>query len=220
MYVRYPQEELFAVLAIESARSGCRVVGEDLGTVPDEVRDAMDRHGLLGMHVSQFQLPGADGRLPRPGPRQVASVDTHDTPTFAGWLRGRDLEVRRDLGLLGEHELGREAIERQQQCDRLVTGLVAEGLLHEPAGEAEVLGALVAHLGATDAAAVIVGVDDLLLDTEPQNVPGTGPDRPNWVRTLAETLAELAADDRVGELLDSLQAARLGAHVRAQEEHR
>lgn len=220
VYVRYPQEELFAVLAIESARSGCQVVGEDLGTVSEEVREALDRHGLLGMYVSQFQPPGPDGRLPRPGPRQVASIDTHDTPTLVGWLRGRDLEVRRDLGHLDDHEMGRSAFERQQQCDRLVAALATEGFLQEPAGEEAVLAGLVAHLGSSDAAAVIVGVDDLLLETEPQNVPGTGHDRPNWVRTLRETLAELAGDDRVTSLLASLQAARLDAHARAQEEHR
>ena len=90
VYVRYPADELFAVLAVEASRRGARIVGEDLGTVPDEVRDALDRYGILGMYVSQFQLPdGARHRLPLPNRHQVASLDTHDTPTVRGVVAGR-----------------------------------------------------------------------------------------------------------------------------------
>lgn len=34
----YPFAELMAILAIESQRNQCLIVGEDLGTVPNEVR--------------------------------------------------------------------------------------------------------------------------------------------------------------------------------------
>ena len=84
VYVRYPTDEQFAVVAIESHRAGCIVVGEDLGTVPDEVREAMDRHRVLRSYVAEFSLLGPSG-LDGPDGRSVASVDTHDTPTFATW---------------------------------------------------------------------------------------------------------------------------------------
>ena len=105
VYVRYPADEMFAVLAVEASRRGCPVVGEDLGTVPDEVRDALDRYGIGGMYVSQFQLPDAPGRpIPLPHGRQVASLDTHDTPTFSAWWRGDDITLRHALGIHGEDQ--------------------------------------------------------------------------------------------------------------------
>lgn len=86
-YVTYPAEELYAILEIESARARCAVVGEDLGTVPDYVRPAMDRHGLYRIFVAQFAAEEQGGRLRpvEPPPGSVASLDTHDTPTFAAF---------------------------------------------------------------------------------------------------------------------------------------
>ena len=92
VYVRYATEEQFAVVAIESHRAGCVVVGEDLGTVPDEVRDAMDRHRVLRSYVAEFAMPGGPGQpMGEPDHRMVATVDTHDTPTFAAFAAGDDL---------------------------------------------------------------------------------------------------------------------------------
>nr|WP_249420004.1 4-alpha-glucanotransferase [Rhabdothermincola salaria] len=220
VYVRYPREELFAVLSVESARHDCRVIGEDLGTVPDEVREAMGHHGLLGMYVSQFQLPNDGGPVPAPTDRQVASIDTHDTPTFAGWMSGLDIEIRKQMGLLDERSAGRAYGERQRDVDRLMAALQRAGLLGEPADTHDTLVALVAQLGASPAATVLVGVDDLLGETEPQNVPGTGLDRPNWVRKLPRPIRDLDADPDIRAALEALQSARLAAHSRAQEESR
>lgn len=221
VYVRYPREELFAVLALESARSGCRVVGEDLGTVPDEVRGAMEHHGLLGMYVSQFQLPVGDGEpVPEPTDRQLAGLDTHDTPTFAGWLQGLDIEVRRGMGLLDDHAAAQAYGGRQRDVDRVVDDLQRRGLLGDPAGAGEILAALLTQLGASPAATVLVGVDDLLGETDPQNVPGTDLDRPNWVRKLTRPVRDLDADPAIRAMLEALQSARLSAHGRAQEESR
>jgi 4-alpha-glucanotransferase len=220
VYVHYPRDEQFAVLAVESARSGALVVGEDLGTVPDEARHALERHGLLGMYVSQFQLPGDDGRIPLPDDRQVASLDTHDTPTFAGWIEGLDIGIRKGMGLLDEHATAEASTERQRDVDRLVAALRHAGLLHEPIHQQQIYEALLRLLGASPTASVLVSLDDLLGETDPQNVPGTGLDRPNWVRKLGRPLADLAADDHIRAVLDAVQDARLSAHSRAQEETR
>jgi len=219
VYVRYPAEELFAVLAVEASRHGAHVVGEDLGTVPDEVREEMGRYGILGMYVSQFQLPAGPGApLPMPTSDQVAALDTHDTPTFSAWWRGTDVALRQELGIHGEDQasddLGRRAADRAH----LEAALRALGVLEGEADETAVLSALLAALGASDAASVLVSVDDLVHETDPQNVPGTGADRPNWVRKLPCTLPELFADPATQHLLDRLQGSRLGAHARALED--
>src|SRR5260370_28033164 len=73
VYVRYPHEELYALLALESHRHQAMIVGENLGTVPPEVDESMDRHGVLGMYVLQYELaPGGGGPPRAPPPRAVA----------------------------------------------------------------------------------------------------------------------------------------------------
>jgi 4-alpha-glucanotransferase len=221
VYVRYPADEMFAVLAVEAHRRGVRVVGEDLGTVPDEVRHEMDHYGLLGMYVSQFRLPEGPGHpVPMPTDRQVASIDTHDTPTFAAWWRADDIGLRRSLGLLDDDQERADRQRRDHDRANVEQALRAAGVLGDRAEDVDALGGLLELLGASDAATVLVAVDDLVLETDPQNVPGTGLDRPNWVRKLPCTLSDLTSDPRVDELLRRLQGSRLGAHQRATEEHR
>ena len=212
-YVRYPSKELFAVLAVEAARGGAYVVGEDLGTVPDEVREELDRYAIGGMYVSQFELPAGPGQpIPAPAAAQVASLDTHDTPTFAAWWQAEDISLRRQLDLIDDEQAADDRDQRGVDRDAVAQALDDQGLLPADAEDAEdersVLSALVALMGASDAATVLVAADDLVLETEPQNVPGTGSDRPNWVQMLPGTLSELFADPRTEALLARLQRSR------------
>ena len=225
VYVRYPEDELFAVLAIESHRSGCVVVGEDLGTVPDEVHEAMAGHGLHGMYVAEFAQPSwAGAELGLPGAGTVASADTHDTPTLAGWVRADDVDRRRDMGLLDDDGAAAERAERAQQVANLGGFLAARGRVGaeagDPAGSPAATRALHAgllrELGDGEAACVLVSLEDLEGAVEPQNVPGTPADRPNWVHRLDRPLGELEADPELAGVLRSLQEARLTAWSRTQ----
>lgn len=86
VYVRYPAEEMYAVLRRESQRNRCAVVGEDLGTVPPEVRRSMSRHGLSGMFVVQYEWRPGFRRPFRPAPRRsLACLNTHDMLPFAAF---------------------------------------------------------------------------------------------------------------------------------------
>ena len=225
VYVRYPADEQFATVAIESHRSGCVVVGEDLGTVPDEVRSAMAEHGLLGMHVSEFEVgswPGAE--LGAPGPGVVAALDTHDTPTFPGWLAGEDIDRRWAAGSLDVVGADHARDERATQIDNVLASLRRRGLLPadelapatSPDDRQKVLRAALRLLGDTDAEVVLASLDDLLGSTEPQNVPGTPPDRPNWVRRVDRPVADLVDDEQLRTTLRALQDARLGSWSRTQ----
>ncbi|HEY5156202.1 MAG TPA: 4-alpha-glucanotransferase [Acidimicrobiales bacterium] len=218
VYVRYPTEEQFAVVAIESHRADCLVVGEDLGTVPDAVREAMDRHRVLRSYVAEFAMPeGPDGALGMPDRRTVATVDTHDTPPFAAFLAAEDIRARVAAGHLPHEDAAHEFAHRQRQCDALVADLERRGYEAERDGDArDVLRGVLQALGASDAPAVLVALDDLVGTIEAQNVPGTGPDRPNWVHRLPRSLTEMAADAGIEATLAALQARRLGSHARAQ----
>jgi 4-alpha-glucanotransferase len=210
---------LLAILTIESARHGCVVVGEDLGTVSDTIRQAIDHRGMLGMYVAEFsQPPWDDAPLREPAHRQLASIDTHDTPTFAGWLHGLDVDRRHVLGQLDDDAANDARAERRAQVHNLVAflthrGDVMRGTVEED--ERAVLRGLLRFLGDSEAVAVLVSVDDLVGERNPQNVPGTTVDRPNWVQRVRVSGTELGTDPEVLPLLELLQGCRLGSHLRA-----
>jgi 4-alpha-glucanotransferase len=185
VYVRYAADDLLAILALESSRAKCALVGEDLGTVPDQVRPAMARHGLFRIHVGQWFLPARPGDTPgRSPPESVAGLNTHDTATFAGWWRGADIDDRHDLKLINDEQDQRERVERDAARRGLldyVRSRFADDNLTEV--EHAMVGAT-ADLAQGPAEVVLVALDDLALDPVPHNVPGTITERPNWQRRV------------------------------------
>ncbi len=208
-YVRFPADELLGILALEATRANALVVGEDLGTVPPEVPPALARWGVLSSKVLYFERDERGGfRTPRHYPRgALATVNTHDLAPLAGWWRGRELDIRRDVGLLADDEaLARAHAERAHDREALLALLVAEGVLDPSVAE---LGAdavpepvvrAAVHSVLRRAPSWLVGIslDDLVGETEPVNVPGVGVDRyPCWSRRLTMGLDELASDPSV-----------------------
>ena len=177
VYVRYPRDELLALLTLLSERHGTVLIGEDLGTVPGEVRASMNRHGLLRMQVLQFELGGAV--LPSSPRAVVASFGTHDTPTLAGFWRGLDIEDQLQLGLLDESGAAAARAARARLRRRVCRAL---GLDARAAEEMDVLRGLMHHLAAGPASLVLLALEDLWLEPLQQNVPGTLEERPNWRR--------------------------------------
>ncbi len=209
VYVRYPADELYAILTLESVRSGCAVVGENLGTVPPEVNPTLARHGILGMYVLQFELR-PDGWPRPPNPGSVASLNTHDTPTFAGFWSGHDIADRVDLGLLNEAGVAAEREFRAEVRASTEAFLRQAGLLGpDEAGPAAVLRALLRFLGRSPADLVLVNLEDLWLEERPQNVPGTSWQRPNWRRKARYPLEEFTRMPPVVETLAELNEIRL-----------
>jgi 4-alpha-glucanotransferase len=197
-YVRYPADEQFAALVISAARADAHVVGENLGTVPPETNRALRDHGLLGMYVVPFELDG-EQRVPlrEPDPRELACLDTHDTATFAAWWRD-----------LAPNDRG-----------ALLDCLRAAGCLDSTYGEVidadDVLRALLTHLGGTNAGVVLASLEDLWLEVQAQNVPGTTTDeRPNFRHRAAYSLHDLEAATTVSETLDRLDRARVTLRTR------
>jgi 4-alpha-glucanotransferase len=216
VYLRYPYHEMLAVIALESNRSRCALVGEDLGTVPDEVRPAMARHGLFRIHVGQWFFPSEPGQVAEPSPPEsVAGLNTHDMATFAGWWRGADIDDRRDLGLITEAQ---EAEERLQR-DRIRAGLLA--YVDRPEAppiardnltdvERAMVGA-VADLAVGPAEVVLIALDDLVMDPVPHNVPGTTTQRPNWQRRVegwSDALDEHRAPPAAAATIAAITATR------------
>ena len=163
VYIRYRPDEMYAILTLESRRSDTVIVGEDLGVVPSYVRRAMSRHGLYRSHVLQVEIP-PDPDAPdalAPVPRSsVASLNTHDLPPFAAFW-----------GVLDESR--RRAV---------IAALRRRGLLGDRSGDRDILEACLAYIASSPARMVVLNLEDLWLEAEPQNVPGTTDEHPNWRR--------------------------------------
>lgn len=209
VYVRYPADELFAVLSLESHRHRAMLVGENLGTVPPEIGERMERHGVFGMYVLQYELaPGAGGLPRRPPERVMASLNTHDMPTFRGFWEGRDIADRKDLGLLDEGEAKAERERLAALREEMAGFLRSRGEDRGEVGWREVVRGFLEHLAASPARMLLVNLEDLWGETEPQNVPGTSAERPNWRRKARLTLEELSARPEVVETLQAIDVLR------------
>ena len=214
VYIRYPAEELLAIVTLESVRARCAVAGEDLGTVPPQVRPTMTDHALFRLHVGQWSFPARVGAAPTPGPAEsVASLNTHDTATFAGWWRGTDIDDKRDLGLVNAEQEHAERVERDRMRQALVAFAATrpgDDYLTEPE-RAMVAATTDLAVGPTEV--VLVALDDLVLDPVPHNVPGTTHQRPNWQRRVqgwADSLDENRATPAANAAIAALVAARKG----------
>ncbi len=207
VYVRYPVEELFAVLSIEAHRAGAGVIGENLGTVPEEVNRAMDRHGTLRMFVGQFALSPDEKRPMATAPAgHLAGLNTHDTPTFAGYLSGKEIDLRLKLGLIDRRGAAAERAARDQIREAILRFAAAkrgERRADAPAA----LRSLLMELAASDAEIVLVTLEDLWLETEPQNVPGVA-EFPAWRRKCRKSLEQIGRSREFGALIEQLMAAR------------
>ncbi len=201
-FVHYPLKDLLGILALESQRSQCFVIGEDLGTVPNEVRRALGPLGVLSYRVMYFEKHD-DGRFKAPPeyPAQaLAAVSTHDLPTLAGFWEGVDLAVRRELDLFPSDDLCEQQI-RERAADRaqLLAALERDGLLpggmttqpaDTPHMSDELAAAIHRFVARTPSQLVLVQLEDALGQRGAVNLPATADEHPNWQRKLSVPLED------------------------------
>ena len=215
-YVHYPLHWLLSVLTLESARAQCLVVGEDLGTVPDEMRLAMGQYGLYHYKVMLFEKQGDRFRRPDEYPRRaLATVTTHDLPTVRSYWERCDVELRERLHLYPNAEVHADVL-REREHDRraLIDALGEQGLLAAmPRGLDEpfvpaLAEAMHRYLARSSAALVAVQLEDLLGMADPVNVPGTDREFPNWQRKIDADLEDIAARADLAESLAAIDRER------------
>jgi glycogen operon protein len=185
-YVNFPLDVLLAITAIESHRARCTIIGEDLGTVPEGLRERLGGSDILSYRVLWFEKDGESFRPPdRYPPLSVSCLSSHDLPTFVGWRRGRDIEIDRETGRLGAEQVAPRQEARRREEQSLREAIRLAGLA---AGESDSDLMAAAHelLAQAPSALVLVQADDLGEETEPLNVPGTDRERPNWRQRRAE----------------------------------
>jgi 4-alpha-glucanotransferase len=209
LYVRYPDEVMWAALCLASHQHRCALVGENLGMVPPQVTEALRRHGIQGMAVGQFAIqPDRRAPLRRPEAGVLACLNTHDTPTFAGWWEAEDLRAHVELGWMDPDRATHERLWRARQAGA-IAGHAERGPLRWPAAPLPqaVAAGVYRELCESDAEVVLVNLEDLWGETRPHNVPGTWRERPNWLRRAARPL-EAFSDPALEATLAHLREAR------------
>jgi len=219
-YVHYRDEELLAILALESVRAKALVIGEDLGTVPDWVRDRLEATGVLSYRVLYFERTHSGAwKPPAHYPAQaLAVVTTHDLATLSGYWEGADIEARSTLGLFPSEEVRSAMLSgREWEKAGILAALKSEGLLppgvpddpaQVPTMTTELTEAIHHYLARSPAWMVLANIEDII-DTRAQtNLPGTLDQHPNWCRKLGSTVEELTQDSRFDRLAAQLRVIR------------
>ena len=212
-YVRNPFEDLAAIVALESVRNDCMVIGEDLGSVPDGLRARLREAGLLSYRVLVYERHWqGDGQFCRPAeypPQSLATVATHDMPTMTEFWCGDDIARRAKLGLYpGQQQHDEDAARRDGERNGILRLLGDIGLSPaDPSSAGDVIESLHAAIARTASMLAVVQLDDLVGETEPVNIPGTYREYPNWRRKLALPLEEIVEDERWSRLAAIMREA-------------
>ncbi|MBK5292999.1 MAG: 4-alpha-glucanotransferase [Acidobacteriia bacterium] len=202
-YVLDRHEDLLRVLALESVRQQVLIIGEDLGTVEPYMREGLARFGILSYRLFYFERD-KDGRFLAPSeyPAQaLVSSTTHDLPTLAGFWSFRDIEQRRDLGLLLDAASYHQLTDaRRQEKRKMVEALVGGGFLAAELAQGatesvelsgELHSAITGFLVSTPSLLMTLNQEDLTKEMDQQNMPGTTHEYPNWRRKMKYTVEEL-----------------------------
>lgn len=211
VYVRYPFEDLLGIVALESHRNECLVIGEDLGTVPDEARNALGPAGVLSYRLLYFEKNG-DGNFKTPAQyprRAIVSVTTHDLPTLSGYWGRADISLRDRLNLFPSEEIRKSQITgRSNDRQTLIAALKREGLLDGAMENAPETGvemtaslslAVHAYIARSPAMIMTAQLADILEQGEQVNLPGTTGAYPNWRIKLPAGIEEMDNNPAVME---------------------
>jgi 4-alpha-glucanotransferase len=194
-YVRYPADDLLAIVALESTRARAFVVGEDLGTVEDSARAALAAHDVLSYKLLWFE----DQEPPQWPRHALAAITTHDLPTVVGLWSRRDIAAQRAAGL-DPSEAKEESVRER---------LAARGHLDADASADAAVIAAHELLGRAPSMLLTATLDDAVGEPERPNIPGADGQRPNWSLALPTPLEEIETHplaERIARILtDSIE---------------
>ncbi len=203
-YVRFPLDALIAVTALESRKHRCLVVGEDLGTVPDGLREKLAAANIFSYRVLWFEREGQGFKPPASYPaRALACLASHDLPTFTGWRAGRDIEIAHAIGQVAAADVPARMAARATEAG-LLDQLAAAGE-NDATSASTAVHRLVAQ---TPSQIMMVQADDLSGEADPLNVPGTDREWPNWRRRVGVPVEDLGASASARAILTAVKQER------------
>lgn len=189
-YIQYPYEDLLKIVALESQRNKCIVIGEDLGTVPLHARDFLLQYHIYSWKVLYFEKEeSGEFKDPASYPSiSLATHNTHDLPTLAGFWSGNDIDIRLELGIITQEEWQTLREEREKDKEGLVSLLFSKGLLqNESESEwTEIRKGLMRLLESAGSQIHLYSLHDILEESRQPNLPGTVDEYPNWSLRLSQ----------------------------------
>ncbi|HHX2534546.1 TPA: 1,4-alpha-glucan branching protein GlgB [Neisseria subflava] len=225
-YVHYDAEVMFAILALESRRNRCVIIGEDLGTVPDEARHLLNRYQVFSYKVMYFSKGWNGFQLPEEYPEQAITViSTHDVAPLAGYWTGKDLDTMFKLGTLPDAATFQTALdEREHDKADLLDKLKETGCLgadvQMPAKADETLLAALHKYGALSRSKLYaVQLENLLGVIDNLNVPGVTEGYPNWAQKMPVSLEDFLQHRLMGGQLAIIDEVRMKTNSQIKTYH-
>jgi 4-alpha-glucanotransferase len=219
IYISFPWDDILRIIALESRRNNCVVIGEDLGNVPEGFSETIQNAGLLSFKVLFFER-WESGLFKRPENFPLLSVvtnATHDTATLSGWWQGRDLQWRQQLNLYPNEEAGhadRNARDSERKNliaalgDLQVINMSKAPSLDPPMMNTELSIAVQKYLATSPSYIQLIPLEDALEISEQVNIPGTIEQHPNWLQKLPITLDSFWEQESVKKIVQVMNKAR------------
>jgi 4-alpha-glucanotransferase len=219
VYISFPFDDILRVIALESRRNRCVVIGEDLGNVPPDFSHTIQQAGLLSFKVMFFER-WQSGLFKRPENfpvQSIITVSTHDTATLAGWWQGRDLEWREHLHLYPNEEAGNadrnaRPVERQNLIAAL-NDLNVIDMSKVPQQlpalfTTELSIAVQKYMAISPSHLQLIPLEDALEIPEQVNIPGTINQHPNWLQKLPIMLEDIWQVNSVNKICQAMRELR------------
>ena len=218
-YVNYPVDDLLAILALESHRNKSLVIGEDLGTVPDTIREKLQNNGMYSYRLFFFEQAEDGGFYsPMHYPEQsMATLTTHDMPTLIGFWHCDDLALGKEVGLYPDQEVLKSLYNiRHENKQHILNTLHG----HQSVGEnisrdvnhvgmtPELNFAMQTHMATGSSALLSLQLEDWLQMDKPVNIPGTFNEYPNWKRKLSHDLEDIFNKPEIQDLANEITKRR------------
>lgn len=215
-YLSYPFTDLIGILALESERNACLVIAEDLGTPPPTFYDLMRAAGALSFRLFRYEKDGDRLKPPARYDRQcLIMTGSHDMPTMSAVWTGKDLILMRDLNLISDERYEREHRARIEERRMYLEAFTAQGLYVDWQGAGYFdtvpewfMPHLYEYLARSNSMLILVRLEDVLMQTNQVNIPGTHFEYPNWRFKLPVSLDELALDERLKQVMEAVHRAR------------
>ena len=216
-YVKYPSEDLLRIIALESVRNRTMVIAEDLGTIGENVRESLFRFRMLSYRLLYFERNYPDPSFLSPDrypDMALCAVTTHDLPTIYGWWIGRDIEIKKRLGIYPDEDILQRDITNRERDKRLIfEALISHGIISNPpipplekGGEGgfemtpERCLAIYEYLARTSCKLVAVSLDDAIGTIDQQNMPGITDSYPSWMQKTPIPLEQMLSDKWFSDL--------------------
>lgn len=224
-YVFYPVDDLLGILALESHRNQTLIIGEDLGTVPEEIRAKLADNGVYSYRVFFFEQ-AEDGGFFSPSHYPVQSMSTitiHDFPTLIGYWHCYDLELGRELGLYPDDQVLANLYEQRHAIkQQILNSLHGHQSIPEHIGHdinyigmsRELNYGMQVHMAHGSSALMCLQLEDWLEMDKPVNIPGTFNEYPNWKRKLSTNLEDIFTQTHIVQLAQNITQARQNAGKR------